>query len=318
MPTGREPNPVNRRSRRWWPGITIGAALLIASSLVIAYVIANRGGPVPKRSTSERPTTSQPRIPPTSASPAPEACGSRPVVTAPRPSGRDDTAALNAFVSSVVNGTCVVFERATYRVDGTLEMSGKSDLDVRGNGAVLAARTQADRNRRHLVVAKSSAITINDLYVRGANQQHSRSQAQLETQHGFEIADHSTNIRLVNVRVDDVYGDAVYIGGDSSDVTVQGGRFSYTGRQGIAVTAASRVILEGFTLQDAGRYCIDVEPNVPRVAVNQVTIRNTVARCPKGWLIVHSGTVRGVYTDNNMYNGRPMQEGRLVPGIYPK
>jgi hypothetical protein len=145
-----------------------------------------------------------------------------------------------------------------------------------------------------------------------------RSQPQLEAQHGFEIADHSTGISLVNVRVDDVYGDAVYIGGDSSDVAIQGGAFSFTGRQGIAVTAARRVTLEGFTLQNAGRYCIDLEPNVPRVAVDQVTIRNTIAMCPKGWLIVHSGTVHNVYTANNSYNGRPMQEGRLVPGIYPK
>jgi Right handed beta helix region len=318
MPEGRELHPVSGRNRGWRRGVAIGSALLVASAIVIAYVIVDRSGPDSKRGTSKPPTTEQGRVPPTSASPTPGPCGARPVVTAPRPSGRDDTAALNSFVSSAPNGTCVVFERATYRVDGTLEVSGKSDLDIRGNGAVLAAQTQADRNRRHLVVAKSAAIALHDLYVRGANQQHLRSQAQLEAQHGFEIADHSTNISLVNVRVEDVYGDAIYIGGDSNHVAVQGGVFSYTGRQGIAVTAASRVTLEGFTMQNAGRYCIDLEPNVPRVAVDQVTIRNTIAMCPKGWLIVHSGTVRNVYTDNNMYNGRPMQEGRLAPGIYPK
>ena len=42
------------------------------------------------------------------------------------------------------------------------------------------------------------------------------------------------------------------------------------------------------------------------------------ATCPKGWLIVHSGTVRSVYSTNNSYNGNPMQDGQLGPGIYPK
>ena len=223
-------------------------------------------------------------------------------MTVPAPSGRDDTAALNAFFVSAPNGSCVAFVRATYRLSGTLAISGKSGLDVRGNGAVLAAQTQADRNRRHLVIAKSSNIAVNDLQVVGANQQHLRSQAQLEAQHG----------------VDEVYGDAIYIGGDSTNILVQGGAFSHTGRQGLAVTAAKGVTLDGFSVQNAGRYCIDLEPNVPRVAVEQVTIRNTSATCPKGWLIVHSATVRGVFSANNSYNGSPMPDGRLTPGIYPK
>ena len=141
---------------------------------------------------------------------------------------------------------------------------------------------------------------------------------QLEAQHGVEIADHSSDVRLVNLRVDEVYGDAIYIGGDSTNILVQGGAFSHTGRQGLAVTAAKGVTLDGFSMQDAGRYCIDLEPNVPRVAVEQVTIRNTSATCPKGWLIVHSETVRDVYSANNSYNGSPMPDGRLAPGIYPK
>ena len=239
-------------------------------------------------------------------------------MTAPAPSGGDDTAALNAFFNSAPNDSCVVFVRATYQIDGTLRISGKSGLDVRGNEATLAARTQADRNRRHVMIAKSSNIAIRDLHVRGANQQHLRSQWHLEAQHGFEISDKSRDIRLVNVRVDEVYGDAVYVGGGAVNVVVQGGVFSHTGRQGLSITAATDVTLDGFTLQNAGRYCIDLEPNVPRLAVEHVTIRNTTATCPKGWLIVHSGTVRSVYSTNNSYNGNPMQDGQLGPGIYPK
>jgi hypothetical protein len=316
------PNRLRRWDRRSWIGAAVGLVVLVAGVLVTAYIISDRGTPVARRGPAKPPTTpfTTPRTsvpqssPPSTAGP----CGGRPERAAPAPSGRDDTQALNAFFASAPNNSCVVFARATYRVDGTVVISGKSGVEVRGNQSVLASQIEADRNRRHVVIEKSSNIGISDLYVRGANQQHLRSQWHLEAQHGFEIADHSSAIRLVNVHVDEVYGDAIYIGGDSTDVAVQGGAFSHTGRQGIAVTAAKGVILEGFTLQNAGRYCIDLEPNVPRVAVDQVTIRNTTAVCPRGWLIVHSGTVRNVYTTNNSFNGRAMQEGRLVPGIYPK
>jgi hypothetical protein len=323
MAKSKGPNRMRRSDRRWWIGAAVGSVVLAAGSIVTAYVIADRGAPVSRRSPAKPPTAQQSTLPQSTAPqrsvpPTSGPCGDRRAVTAPAPSGRDDTASLKAFFAVVPNDSCVAFVRATYQVSGTLVISGKSGLDVRGNRAVLAAQTQADRNRRHVVIMKSSNMAISDLYVRGANQQHLRSQWQLEAQHGFEIADHSIGIRLVNVRVDEVYGDAIYIGGDSNDVAVQGGSFNYTGRQGIAVTAASRVTLEGFTLRNAGRYCIDLEPNVPRIAVDQVTIRNTNAVCPRGWLIVHSGTVRNVFTTNNLYNGRPMQEGRLVPGVYPK
>jgi hypothetical protein len=318
MSGGRKSHRPNGQDRRWWPGVAIGSALVAASAIVAAFVIVDLGSPVSERNATRPSMTPQPGGPQSSVPPTSGPCGDRRTVTAPAPSGRDDTAALNAFFVSAPNDSCVTFLRTTYQLSGTLAISGKSGLDVRGNGAVLSAPTRADRNRRHLVIAKSSNIAVNNLHVVGANQQHLRSQAQLEAQHGVEIADHSSDIRLINLRVDEVYGDAIYIGGDSTNVLVQGGAFSNTGRQGIAVTAAKRVTLDSFTIQNAGRYCIDLEPNVPRVAVEQVTIRNTSASCPKGWLIVHSVTVRAVYTANNSYNGIPMQDGRLTPGIYPK
>jgi hypothetical protein len=68
----------------------------------------------------------------------------------------------------------VVFVRTIYRLDGTLRISGKTGLTVRGNEAILAAQTQGDLNRRHVVIAKSSNIVIDDLHVRGANQRAPR------------------------------------------------------------------------------------------------------------------------------------------------
>jgi hypothetical protein len=310
---------LRRRIRRSW--IAVGAAfvLLASGALVTAYVIADDTDSTVTPRTAATPHSTAGSTPPSSSPlPTPRPCGARRMIKAPAPSGGDDTAALNALFTSAPNDSCVVFARATYQVNGTLLISAKSGLELRGNGAVLAARTQADRNRRHLVVAKSSNIAINDLHVRGANQRHLRSQGHLEAQHGLEIADHSADVKLVNVHVDEVYGDAIYIGGDSVNVAVQGGTLSYTGRQGIAIAAAKGVTLDGFVLRDAGRYCIDLEPFLPRLAVEQVTVQNSNATCQKGWLVLHSGNVRGVYSSNNVYNGRSMPEGRLVPGVYPK
>jgi hypothetical protein len=305
-----------RRVRGWW--LVAGVATVLLAAGVAAQVLSHRGSPVSERRATTSPTTRGSTVAPSTAAPTPASCGRSQARAAPAPSGGDDTQSLTAFFASTPNDSCVAFSAATYRLDGTLRISGKSALEIDGNGAVLAAQTPANRERRHVVIAKSSNVGIKDLNVRGANRQHLSSQWQLEAQHGFEVGDHSTDIRLVNVHVAEVFGDAIYIGGGSADVLVQGGEFSDTGRQGVAVSAARGVTLEGFTLRNAGRYCIDLEPNVPRLAVEQVTIRNTTSTCPKGWLIVHSDTVRGVYSDNNAYNGSSMPSGRLTPGIYPK
>jgi Right handed beta helix region len=318
MAESRRSHGGKKWNQRWWIVGALGLVPLAAACIATAYVVADDDSTASRSSSPKPATAPRSTVPPSSALTTSGACGPRQAATAPRPSGRDDTAALNAFLKSTANNSCVAFVRATYQVSGTLLISEKSGLEIRGNDAVLAAGTQADRNRRHVVIAKSSNVTIHDLHVRGANQQHLRSQAHLEAQHGFELADHSSDIRLVNVHVDEVYGDAIYIGGDSSNVVVQGGTFSYTGRQGIAMSAARNVTFDGFVLRNAGRHCIDLEPYLPRQLVEQVTIRNTNSTCRKQWLILHSGTVHRVYSANNIFEGRQMPEGRLVPGVYPK
>jgi len=63
MADGRESHRLTRRDRRWWSGVAIGAALLVAGGIVIAYVIADRSSPVSRRSTPRPSTTTQSSVP---------------------------------------------------------------------------------------------------------------------------------------------------------------------------------------------------------------------------------------------------------------
>src|SRR5947209_3559884 len=221
-----------KRYRQWWIVAAVGVVVLLSAGAIAAVIISDDSVTV-RHSTASSTTTSRRNVPPSSALPSSAHCARDQRFNAPAPSGSDDTAALVRFFALHPAG-CVAFpDHATYELDGELTISGASDLEIRGNGATLAATTQGDRNRQHVVLDKSSRVTIDNLGVRGANQRHLRSYLPLIFQHGFEVFS-STDITLTNLRVDEVYGDAIYIGGKgTANVVVKGGSFSYTGRQGV-------------------------------------------------------------------------------------
>lgn len=198
---------------------------------------------------------------------------------------QDDTAALQAMIDSVPDGSTVSFTAGgKYRIEGTLHVKNKHDLVIQGNGALFFATTTGDRTRSQWSFEGGSNIVVKNVVVKGANPDAGTGSAayveSLEAQHAFNIW--STNgIELDHVTATDVYGDFVYVGlqagGFAKNVYIHNSSFARNGRQGISVTGADGVRIVSNTITDTRRATFDLEPNGPSWGVFNIDIEyNTI------------------------------------------
>jgi hypothetical protein len=235
--------------------------------------------------------------------------------------GTDDvTEPLQEFLDGVPNGSVIEFRAgARYRIEGTLALARRRNLTVEGNGATVFATTEGERERSQWTILGGSRIAFRDLIVKGAHPAggvgDGAYQVELEAQHGFNILG-ATDVELDRVTVTDVYGDFVYMGAfgegarkrASENVWVHDSTFARNGRQGVAITAATNVVVERNQIDDVRRATFDFEPNSPRFGAKNVHILdNTVG--PGRLLFVAShgnGPVDDVVISGNQLPGHPL------------
>jgi Right handed beta helix region len=225
---------------------------------------------------------------------------------------------MAAFIRSVPNGSTIsLVTNGRYRMEKTLVIDSRRDLTIEGNGATFFLTTPGDTNRSNVRFHYSSGITIRNLNIVGSNPLAGAKdrvyRADKGGQHGFDL-ESSSNIKLLGVSVSDVYGDFVYMGRGgnepyTTDVTVQGGSFNRSGRQGITLTAAKNVLIETSTINEAKRSSFDFEPwGGANSTVDNVTIRNN--RVTSGGLLFVSaagmGSISNVTVTGNTLTNMPM------------
>lgn len=215
------------------------------------------------------------------------------------------TRALNDWIRDTVGDTSVVRFRADacYRVEGTITIEGKSGIVVEGHGARLRADAagggEAARNRSTLSIKRASNVVVRDLEVRGPNRPFrpftdtARLRA-LQGQHGIHLTA-ASNVLIENVDVSGVRGDCVYVGGmravgPSRNVVVRTSTLSDCGRQGVAVTDARDVLVDGNEFGDTGMFSVDVEPNRGRAARRVAIAENRLG--PSHW---QAPTLLGIF-----------------------
>lgn len=124
-----------------------------------------------------------------------------------------------------------------------------------------------------------------------------------EAQHGIQIAS-STNIRIKNIEISNVYGDCVYMS-ESENIWLDGVIGHHNCRQGIGVLDSRNIIIENCHLYENRRSSIDLENGVKRQSISNVVIRNNkFGRSRFATLTAGGGgDVHHVYChDNNMYD----------------
>ena len=223
------------------------------------------------------------------------------------------------------NNRVIQFRRdGRYRIEGTLFLRNRHHLTIDGEGSLVFATTRAGRNRAQWWITDGSQIVFRNLAVKGANPHGGVGEdayvPKLANQAGFHF-EGVDGAELDHVRVTDVYGDFAYLGRDkhkvpSRNVWIHDSTFLRNGRQGIAVTAATNVIVEDNHFDDTRRSTIDLEPNAHSWHVTNVfVLNNTVGKGRLLFVASHGqGPVNNVVISGNRLLGHPLTIDVLPPG----
>jgi hypothetical protein len=202
-------------------------------------------------------------------------------------------------------------KNACYRVEGRLQITDAQHFTLDGNGAVVHAftadgaghappggpdRVPNPQVRSHLKFVRGDTVTVVGMTLVGP---HDRGRGYVED-FAFQHFVHLEGTRNVNIlwnRATNIYGDFVYVthfrtrddsGGwnytNWANVSVIGNRFSWNGRQGVAVAGAgSGLRITDNVFLDVRRSGLDIEPLSSDVAISDIQmLRNVFDNCRMG------------------------------------
>ena len=245
--------------------VAIFAVVVFAAGLAGAAYVAGLG--VASQSLGPTPT------PPSSSRPfrAPVTTRTVSVPSSIDASGATDvSAALNAFIKSVPDGSTIVFKAGgTYRLSQGLWLTNRHNLVFEGNGATLRAAGSGSTlvSTPFRIDQGNGSISIRGFTIVGNNPNTTTVYTPSgEEQHGVGIWG-SSDIEVAHNTIGHTWGDGVYISGNditrvsSDSVWIHDNTFSYIGRSGIALTAGSNVTVEQNSLDKVGLHVFNIEPD---------------------------------------------------------
>lgn len=242
--------------------------------------------------------------------------------------GRDVTAYLQRSINQTPNGGILRLPAGRYRLDGSIVIKGRRSLTIEGSGTgktVFYATRKGNLSsgglswRRHFLVLGGNDIVLRRLHVEGLNTVSTQQTGYgdylpaYEHEHGFSFVAVNGAV-LEDSSAKGVFGDGVNIGNDghdtdvripSTNIRISRVAVSWVGRQGVAVTHAENVLLEGMDVH--ARLCgIDLEPDESYQYARNVEVRDSVINAV---LIAFEasgpGDASSVYVHHNTvtYNG---------------
>ena len=238
----------------------------------------------PRTTTTKLPRTTTTQPPRTTTTTAPPRGTNPTTVSYDVPAGitgdcsRDVTPGVMAWIASVPDNSILNFTvGACYQIENVLYLVDRHRLTFVGHGATFMAKTDGasqtpplgvtklhwPRRRAHWWLKDSSDITITDLTVIGANPASGQVpwmyDSRFEVQSGVVVSS-SSKVTIDDVVIRKVWGDFLTVA-DSNEVVIRDSEMTTVGRQGIAVTSGSHVLIQGNTMDDVGWGMFDLEPN---------------------------------------------------------
>ena len=232
----------------------------------------------------------------------------------------DASPALNAFISSVPDGSIIAFTAGTtYRLDKGIQFANRHNLVFNGNGATLKVGTGAsgsDQLASSFVVGHqyggfwdggNTDIAIYDFVLVGNSSTPGVFNSSAEHLASFEI-EGATRVEISGCRSSAYYGDFVKVGDNSSSVWVHDNTVPSVGRNGGTIISGRDITFEHNTFGTVG-YCVfDVEPNTAAEATYSAQfLANTATSFDCAFLSVegsHTGaTIDGVVANGNIVTG---------------
>jgi hypothetical protein len=182
----------------------------------------------------------------------------------------DDTAALLAWIATVPDNSTLLFGAGKcYRVEGTLELTGRTGLVFDGNGSTfesfnpMVSGVYAD-DQRAMWRVNNSSVHFENMTIHGAYAYGGVLDESLQHAHGIDLRGTAAEVGP-NVTVSDVAGDGVYFGvystATQSSGSVHDSTITRTGRQAVSLVAARNVTVQHVAASNVGLHIFDVEPN---------------------------------------------------------
>jgi Right handed beta helix region len=225
----------------------------------------------------------------------------------------DVTQDILSWIASVPDNSVLSFGSGDcYRIDGTLELTGRNGLTFEGNGARFDATTTGGNWRSQWRLVGGSHIVLRNMAVQGANPMGGMFVAQYQHQHGFDLVG-VKDVEIDHTQISDVYGDCVYVtrGWDSakawsSNIHVHDSTCAGNGRMGIAVVAGRDIVVENSSFSQIARTAFDIEPNGAGFGAQNVTFRgnHVSGPLPGGFFTaIGDGPVESVAVTGNTLSG---------------
>ncbi len=184
----------------------------------------------------------------------------------------NDTAALQQAVDAVAgSGGTLLVPPGVYLIDAKIGLALKSQMTLTlDTGATLRAIPNALDHSRVISVSDVESVNILGGTIEGEREQHQGTTG--EWGNGIEIRN-SKQIRVEGVTVSSCWGDGLYIGGKSENITISKVTADKNRRQGLSITSASDVVVQESIFRNtqgtAPECGVDLEPNTGE----------TVAKC---------------------------------------
>ncbi len=177
---------------------------------------------------------------------------------------------ITAWLATVPDGNTARFASGgCYGQDGTIEVSGRTNLVIDGQGSEFRALTPGDAGRANWRFTGGANLTVQNMAVRGSNPNGEYVHA-VEWQHGYSV-EGVQGMTLSNVQARETWGDGVYLyrgapspacGDDASsarNIVISGATLERIGRQGVAVVDAEHVTVQDSMIGPVAWWGIDIE-----------------------------------------------------------
>lgn len=182
----------------------------------------------------------------------------------------------------------IIIERGIYRVAATSQddrcLTVCSNTEVIINGTISLSPNNLSHYKIIHITGKNISIRGNGC-IEGDKSSHTGVQG--EWGMGINIWS-GKQINISGITVKDCWGDCVYIGGCSKDVTITNCKLDKGRRQGVSITNADGIIIKDCMITNVGgtapEYAIDLEPNKGDVVTKIVIERVEVKDCEGGFL----------------------------------
>lgn len=195
---------------------------------------------------------------------------------------------LNRLIVAAADGSTLTLPaKKCFGIDGPLVVAGKSNFTLDGRGATVRALTPGGPQRATIDVRRGASVSLVDVVVEGAFPGKSqdgqpgsgpRDGDRTATQAGVALRSVRSPV-LRDVRSANTGGECVMVGADgdggpSSDVLVERLDCKHSGRHGVAVVDAERVVLRDARIADVHECGVNIATDLETQVARDVQVES--------------------------------------------